>query len=54
MQVMTSNRIRHLPVMTEERLAGLVSIGDLVKTQYDEKTVTIRYLKDYITGHDMR
>lgn len=54
MQVMTSKRIRHLPVMTEERLAGLVSIGDLVKTQHDEKTVTIRYLKDYITGHDMR
>ena len=40
--------------MSEERLAGLVSIGDLVKSQYDEKSVTIRYLKDYITGNHMR
>jgi hypothetical protein len=32
----------------------MVSIGDLVKSQHEEKTVTIRYLKDYITGHDMR
>lgn len=54
MQVMTEKRIRHLPVMSEERLAGLVSIGDLVKSQYEEKTVTIRYLKDYITGNHMR
>ena len=54
MQVMTEKRIRHLPVMSEERLAGLVSIGDLVKSQYDEKSVTIRYLKDYITGNHMR
>lgn len=54
MQVMTEKRIRHLPVMTEERLAGLVSIGDLVKSQYEEKSVTVRYLKDYITGNHMR
>ncbi|MDX9758254.1 MAG: CBS domain-containing protein [Bacteroidota bacterium] len=54
MHVMTSKRIRHLPVMNEDRIAGMVSIGDLVKTQHDEKTVTIRYLKDYITGNDLR
>lgn len=54
MQVMTEKRIRHLPVMTEERLAGLVSIGDLVKSQYEEKSVTVRYLKDYITGNHLR
>jgi CBS domain-containing protein len=54
MQVMSERRIRHLPVMAQDRVAGMVSIGDLVKQQYDEKTVTIRYLKDYITGNDMR
>lgn len=54
MTVMTEKRIRHLPVMAEDRVAGLVSLGDLVKSQHDEKTVTIRYLKDYITGNDMR
>ena len=54
MTVMTGKRIRHLPIMTGDRVAGMVSIGDLVKSQHDEKTVTIRYLKDYITGNDMR
>jgi CBS domain-containing protein len=54
MHVMTEKRIRHLPVLVDGSLAGMVSIGDLVKSQHDEKTVTIRYLKDYITGHDMR
>ncbi|MBE0643837.1 MAG: CBS domain-containing protein [Bacteroidetes bacterium] len=52
--VMTEKRIRHLPILAEDSIAGMVSIGDLVKSQHDEKTVTIRYLKDYITGHDMR
>jgi CBS domain-containing protein len=54
MHVMTSKRIRHLPVLADDRIAGMVSIGDLVKSQHDEKEVTIRYLKDYITGNDMR
>lgn len=54
MHVMTSKHIRHLPVLADDRIAGMVSIGDLVKSQHDEKEVTIRYLKDYITGNDMR
>ncbi|MBR9979157.1 MAG: CBS domain-containing protein [Bacteroidetes bacterium] len=54
MHVMTTKRIRHLPVLAEDRIAGMVSIGDLVKSQHDEKDITIRYLKDYITGNDMR
>ncbi|MBR9974291.1 MAG: CBS domain-containing protein [Bacteroidetes bacterium] len=54
MTVMTGKRIRHLPIMAGDRVAGMVSIGDLVKSQHDEKSVTIRYLKDYITGNDMR
>ncbi len=54
MTVMTEKHIRHLPVLSDDHVAGMVSIGDLVKSQHEEKTVTIRYLKDYITGHDMR
>lgn len=54
MGVMTEKRIRHLPVMQDDHVAGMISIGDLVKSQHDEKDITIHYLKDYITGNDMR
>jgi CBS domain-containing protein len=54
MQVMTDRRIRHLPILQEGYVAGMISIGDLVKSQHDEKDVTIHYLKDYITGKDLR
>jgi CBS domain-containing protein len=50
MAMMTQERIRHLPVIEGARLAGLVSIGDLVKHVADERHVEIRYLTDYITG----
>ena len=48
--VMTENRIRHLPVLNEGRLAGIVSIGDVVKAQIKQQHVENRYLKDYIEG----
>jgi CBS domain-containing protein len=54
MHVMTQKRIRHLPILEKGYVAGMVSIGDLVKSQHDENAVTIHYLKDYITGNDMR
>ena len=54
MRVMTGKRIRHLPVLLDDAVGGMISIGDLVKSQHDEKEVTIHYLKDYITGNDMR
>lgn len=54
MQIMTDRHIRHLPILQEGYVAGMISIGDLVKSQHDEKDVTIHYLKDYITGNDMR
>lgn len=54
MNVMTDKRIRHLPVLDNGYVVGLVSLGDLVKSQLAEKTVTIHYLRDYITGKDLR
>lgn len=54
LKVMTEKHIRHLPILEHGYLAGMVSIGDLVKSQLDENAVTIHYLRDYITGKDMR
>lgn len=50
MAIMTQERVRHLPVLDAGRLAGLVSIGDLVKHLSAEKEVEVRYLTDYIVG----
>jgi CBS domain-containing protein len=48
MGVMTRERIRHLPVVEQGRLVGLVSIGDIVKAQHDRLTMENHYLKEYI------
>ncbi|MCE7980108.1 MAG: CBS domain-containing protein [Caldilinea sp. CFX5] len=49
MQVMTEKRIRHLPVLEEGRLVGIISIGDLVKTVIAEQQFLIEQLESYIT-----
>ncbi len=51
MAIMTQERIRHLPVVDQGRLVGLISIGDLVKCLSREQEVEIRYLNEYIRGH---
>ena len=48
MVVMTDKRIRHLPVLEDGRLIGLISIGDVVKAIIVEQQVLIRHLEDYI------
>jgi CBS domain-containing protein len=50
MAVMTTKRIRHLPVMDGDRVAGMVSIGDLVKACLEETEYENRCLKDYIVA----
>lgn len=50
MAIMSERRIRHLPVVNEGAVIGLVSIGDLVKQIADDREVEIRYLTEYITG----
>ncbi len=47
---MVENRFRHLPILDKGKLVGMVSMGDLVKSQLKEVKVENRYLKDYITG----
>jgi len=50
MALMTERRLRHLPVIENRRLVGLISIGDLVKAMIDEQEFTIRELKSYIAS----
>lgn len=50
MALMTENRVRHLPVLEDGRLIGLVSIGDLVKDIISEQQFIIEQLEHYITG----
>ncbi len=50
MALMTDNRVRHLPVMDEGKLIGLVSIGDLVKDIISEQKFIIEQLEHYIAG----
>ncbi len=50
MGVMTENKIRHIPILDEGKLVGIISIGDLVKTHLHAAHYEIHYLHDYITG----
>ena len=50
MTIMTDNRIRHLPVVTDGRLDGILSIGDVVNAVRKSAEAENRHLKDYIHG----
>jgi CBS domain-containing protein len=50
MTVMTQRRIRHLPILDGDHLAGLISIGDVVKAQIDDAATEIHFLRAYING----
>ncbi len=50
MDMFTKNRIRHLPVFSESRLVGVVSIGDVVRALLADSTFQRKMMMDYITG----
>jgi len=50
MAIMTDRRIRHLPVVENDEVVGIVSIGDIVKFQSREQSFQIKYLTEYISG----
>jgi CBS domain-containing protein len=50
MQLMTKHKIRHLPVLDGDKLSGLISIGDVVKSVIDQQKGEINSLRNYIAG----
>ncbi len=50
LRMMTQNRIRHLPILENDQLTGIISIGDLVNWIISAQRVAINQLQDYISG----
>ena len=50
MALMTIKKVRHLPVLLNQKLVGMISVGDLVKSKIDEQSVMINQLERYIRG----
>jgi CBS domain-containing protein len=47
---MTDSRVRHLPVLENGELVGMISIGDVVKARIDEQASLVDSLKAYVAG----
>jgi CBS domain-containing protein len=48
MGVMTNNRVRHLPVVEDGHMIGIITIGDVVKARLEEATMHVDSLRDYV------
>jgi len=51
MAVMTSQHVRHLPILADGMLVGIVSIGDVVKAVSEKQQAEIHHMRDYIAGN---
>jgi CBS domain-containing protein len=51
MELITAHRVRHLPVVQDDEVVGIISIGDIVKGIIEHKEFIIEQLKKYIKGH---
>ncbi len=51
MAIMSGTRIRHLPVIEDEKLVGLISIGDVVRSSLEDKDLQIQSMEKYIFGY---
>lgn len=49
-QKMTTNRVRHLPVIADGRLAGIVTIGDVVKARLEHVTTEVEQMREYVAA----
>ena len=49
MEIITENKVRHLPVIDDDHIVGVVSIGDVVKDMIDELQFVVKQLENYIT-----
>jgi len=48
MGIMTNKRVRHLPVVEADKLIGIITIGDVVKSRLEEATMQVDSLRDYV------
>ena len=54
MELITEKRMRHLPVVENDRVLGIISIGDVVKGIIDHKEFVIEQLESYIKGYPVK
>jgi CBS domain-containing protein len=52
MGIMASRGIRHLPVVAQDQVMGVISIGDVVKKMMSDLSEHVSFLETYIKGHD--